>query len=83
MATGNLEDVLPLGNFVDRTAAASATRAAADAAAAAVLRTQTDITSIQTEIVNLGTAGRTRSTASSHGSDRPETRMYREHAAMM
>jgi hypothetical protein len=75
-ATGSLEDILPLGNFVDRNAAATATRAAADTAAAAELRIQTDITSTQTEKVNLGIAKRTRFTSSSHGLERLETRMY-------
>jgi hypothetical protein len=69
-ATGNLEDILPLGNFVDRTAAATATRATADTAAAIVHSIQTDIASTQTEIVNLGLARPTRSTTSSQGSHR-------------
>jgi hypothetical protein len=82
-AVGNLEDNIPLGNFVDRTAAANAARATADTAAAIVLQITTDIACTQTEIVNLGLARPTRFTTSSQGSLRQDSRMYREHAAMM
>jgi hypothetical protein len=62
------EDNLPLDAFAAASAIATATKAAADSAAATVVRIQNDIVSTQTDIANLGTARRPRSTSSSRGS---------------
>jgi hypothetical protein len=62
----------PVEPFVAITANSS--RAAADSAAATIMR-------IQTEIANLGTARRPRSTTSSQRSEHQETRLQKEHGA--